>query len=55
VAGSNSELRLIRQLLKECGFRPGRPFMKGRQYRVPIYGRREVARFLEMVRAERDG
>ena len=52
VASSARELRLIRSLLKEAGFRPGRDFVKGRQYRVPIYGRDAVARFLEMVEAE---
>jgi len=54
VAGSTRELRLIRRLLREAGFKAGRPFMKGRQYRQPIYGRQEVARFLELVDAQGD-
>lgn len=52
VAESTQELALIRRLLREEGFEPGRPFVKGRQYRLPIYGRQAVARFLELVDAE---
>ena len=43
------ELKIIRALLKEAGFRPGRPFLKGRFKRLPIYGRDSVRRFLELV------
>ena len=32
-AGSRSELRLIRDLLRKADFKPGRPFTKGRQFR----------------------
>jgi hypothetical protein len=52
VADNEEELKQIRRLLKAAGFIPGRPFVKGRQYRQPIYGRAEVARFLELVGAE---
>jgi len=52
VAGSARELGRIRSLLAEAGFEPGRPFVKGQQYRQPIYGRQAVVRFLRMVRAE---
>ena len=52
VADSEQELKLIRRLLREAGFKPGRPFAKGLQYRQPIYGRQAVARFLELVDAE---
>ncbi len=51
VAESEQELKLIRHLLRVVGFKPGRPFAKGLQYRQPIYGRQAVARFLEMVDA----
>ena len=54
VAESAKELRLIRRLLREAGFKPGRPLAKGRQYRQPIYGRQAVARFLDLVAAEED-
>jgi hypothetical protein len=51
VAQSATELREIRRLLREAGFAPGRSFVKGRQYRQPIYGRDEVARFLDLIDA----
>ncbi len=49
IAGSAEELRLLRRLLRQAGFTPGRPFVKGRQYRQPVYGRQEVARFLDLI------
>ncbi|MEW6745238.1 MAG: hypothetical protein AB1486_20995 [Planctomycetota bacterium] len=49
VAGSREELATIRQLLSRAGFKPGRPFVKGRQWRQPVYGRDEVARFLALL------
>ena len=52
VAETGAELRLIRRLLRELGFKPGRPFRRGRQYRQPVYGRQEVERFLEVIDAE---
>lgn len=48
-ASSAEELRLVRRLLRQAGFTPGRPFVKGRQYRQPLYGRQEVARFLDLI------
>ena len=48
-ANSAGELRLVRRLLRRAGFTPGRPFVKGRQYRQPLYGRQEVARFLDLI------
>lgn len=49
VAESRGELATIRRLLRTAGFAAGRPFRKARQYRQPVYGRHQVARFLEMV------
>ncbi len=49
VARSTVELVLIRRLLSEADFQIGRPFAKGRQWRQPIYGRPQVARFLELM------
>lgn len=43
------ELEGIRQLLMRAGFTPGRPFVKGKQYRLPIYGRAEVRRFKRLM------
>lgn len=54
VANSLEELQLIRRLLSEAGFRPGRPFRKARQYRQPVYGKQAVARFLRMVESDGD-
>jgi hypothetical protein len=54
VARSAQELRLVRRLLRKAGFEPGRPFAKGRQFGQPIYGRRAVARFLELIGAQED-
>lgn len=48
-ADSAKELAEIRRLLRAAGFKSGRPFVKGRQYRHPVYGKEAVARFLELV------
>jgi hypothetical protein len=52
VAESKAELRVIRRLLRQAGFQPGRPFAKSRQWRQPLYGRAAVARFLALVGAD---
>jgi hypothetical protein len=49
VAQSSSELAEIRRLLKRAGFKCARPFAKARQWRQPVYGVAEVARFLDLV------
>jgi hypothetical protein len=49
VAENRGELARIRSLLLRAGFRPGSPFVKGRQFRQPVYGRGEVRRFLGLV------
>ena len=49
VADSAAELAEIRRLLKEAGFKRARPFTKARQWRQPVYGVAEVARFLSLV------
>jgi hypothetical protein len=48
-ADSRKELAEIRRLLKRAGFQLARPFRKSLQYRQPVYGRPEVARFLELI------
>lgn len=50
-ASSAMELRLVRRLLRQTGFTSGRPFVKGRQYRLPVYGRAQVDRFLRLIGA----
>jgi hypothetical protein len=49
VASSEEELCHIYELLEQAKFRPGRFFAKGRQFRIPIYGRDQVDRFLKIV------
>ena len=51
-ATSKSELRLIRGLLRQADFKPGRPFAKGRQFRQPVYGRHALERFLSLIDAD---
>jgi hypothetical protein len=51
-AKDRSELRLVRDLLRQAGFRPARPFVKGRQFRQPVYGRAELQRFLLLIDAQ---
>jgi hypothetical protein len=53
-ARSARELTEIRRLLKLAGFKPGRPFLKGRCYRQPVYRREAVRCFLELVGANKD-
>ncbi len=49
MAKSEAEVVHIRELLKALGFSSGRPFAKGQQYGIPIYGREQVARFSALV------
>jgi hypothetical protein len=49
VAESKAELAEIRRLLRRAGFKRARPFAKARQWRQPIYGVAEVARFLSLI------
>lgn len=48
-ARSAAELRRVRRLLGEAGFKAGRAYVQGRQYRQPVYGREQVERFLELI------
>ena len=49
VADTRVELAEIRRLLKRAGFKRARPFAKANQWRQPVYGVAEVARFLELI------
>lgn len=40
MAHSREECQKIVRLLKACRIDPGKPFNKGQQWRVPVYGRR---------------
>lgn len=49
-ANSAAELEQIQELLRILDFTPGRPFTQGKgQFRLPIYGRGQTARFLALV------
>ena len=50
VADTKTELAEIRRLLKAGGFKAGRPFAKGNQFRQPMYGWEQVKRFLALMR-----
>lgn len=49
IATSLAELRAIRRLLRAAEFSPGRPFQKHSRWCQPLYGRAEVARFLDLI------
>ena len=49
-ANSKAELALIRRLLTDLGFKPGKPFEKNNQFRQPLYSRAEIARLLRLMR-----
>src|SRR5215471_7561379 len=49
MADSLKDLHSIRALLMEAGFVPPRPFLKGRRFCQPIYGREAVTRFLLLI------
>jgi hypothetical protein len=49
VAADEEELVQIRQLLYAAGFLPGNPYLKGKKWAQPVYGRKEVARFLSLI------
>lgn len=49
-AASESELAHVRDLLAACGFTLGAPHAHGSgRFRQPVYGRDQVARFVEML------
>jgi len=48
---SYAELQTLRDLLSAAGFAPGAPFRKHKRYCQPLYGRAQVARFLDYVQA----
>ena len=50
VAENRTELTEIRRLLKQAGFKMGRPFTKGAQFRQPIYGRDQTDRFAKLMK-----
>ena len=51
-ASSEAELEDIRRLLREAGFRLGKPYGPKSQSRQPVYGRDQVRRLLRLIGAE---
>ncbi|MDP2182894.1 MAG: hypothetical protein Q8K99_10060 [Actinomycetota bacterium] len=51
VVGSEVDLQRLRGLLSQAGFRPGKAYVQGSGWRQPLYGRKQVAAFLQMVDA----
>lgn len=53
IAASHEELAGIRSLLRQCGFKVGRPFAKSAHWAQPVYGRDQVKRLIALVERER--
>lgn len=49
LARDEVELERLRRWLRDAGFTAGRPFRKGARLCQPVYGREQVARFLELL------
>jgi len=49
------ELAAVRRALEAAGFRPGRPFKKGRRIAQPVYGRQAVDAFRRVRASEASG
>jgi hypothetical protein len=54
IATSRSELASIQRWLRRAGFEPGRPFAKGRQFALPVYGRTAVQQLLSLLHGNHD-
>ena len=49
VLKSEAEVEAARQALIQLALKPGAPFAKAKQLVLPIYGKKKVARFLQMM------
>lgn len=50
LTASPREVPGLVRMLKQAGFKPGKPHAKGNRLRVPLYGREQVARFKAMIK-----
>jgi hypothetical protein len=50
---SDVELRETQNTLTHLSFSTGKPFKKGSQYILPIYGRDQVARFVKLFKVHK--
>ena len=48
VVSSKKELAAAERWLRQIAVRPGKPFSKGLQFALPVYGRDEVKQLLEL-------
>jgi hypothetical protein len=55
IVHDEDELERVRRLLVDAGLKPGKPYPQARGWRQPVYGRRRVAAFLEMIAAVESG
>jgi hypothetical protein len=49
VLKSEAEVEAARQALVQLALKPGAPFAKAKQLVLPIYGKKKVARFLQII------
>jgi hypothetical protein len=49
VARTTAELKRIRRMLVQCGFKPGASYSKGQQIVQPVYGHDAFSRFQSLV------
>ncbi len=49
VAQTKNELKQIRRLLQQMGFKLGKPYQKGRQTVQPVYGKQAVEQFCNLL------
>jgi hypothetical protein len=49
VAYSREELEIMRRLIQQSGFKPGKPYKKHRQFVQPVYGKLAVDWFTSQV------
>ena len=48
-AEDKAEAQTIQQIIRDAGFKPGRPFQKHNQFIVPLYGKEPTLRLQEIV------
>ncbi|HET6382422.1 MAG TPA: hypothetical protein VFJ58_03440 [Armatimonadota bacterium] len=53
-ADTPRELEQVRQLLRQAGFRPAKPFLKRGRILQPVYGKKAVERFKSLIDADEE-
>ncbi len=52
LANAEKEHRLLKRLLRELGFKPGKAYVKRTQIVLPVYGKAAVERLQKLLKAE---